>query len=84
LRQFGIGTHAVVRRPAENATTNSLEALQAYGQGYRVIDVREDYLGTIPRASHDDAAITAPSPRQSSAKEDGSGVGVLFPGAMAR
>ncbi|MGD0417908.1 MAG: protein kinase [Terriglobales bacterium] len=33
--------------PAENVTTGSLEALQAYGQGYRAMDVRGDFKGAI-------------------------------------
>ncbi len=34
--------------PAENVTTGSLEALQAYSLGYRAMDVREDFMGAIP------------------------------------
>ena len=34
--------------PAENVTTSSLEALQAYGLGYRMMNVNADYKGATP------------------------------------
>jgi serine/threonine protein kinase len=34
--------------PAENVTTGSLEALQAYSQGYRAQNMRTDFKGAIP------------------------------------
>ena len=34
--------------PVENVTTGSLEALQAYGAGYRAMNGKEDFLGAIP------------------------------------
>ncbi len=34
--------------PAEDVTTGSLEALQAYGQGNRAVATREDFKGAIP------------------------------------
>ena len=33
--------------PAEDVTTGSLEALQAYGQGYRAMDIKGDFKGAI-------------------------------------
>jgi eukaryotic-like serine/threonine-protein kinase len=41
--------------PAENVTTGSLEALQAYSLGYRAMNVSEDFAGAISlfeRATH--------------------------------
>jgi len=34
--------------PAENVTTGSLEALQAYSQGYRAMNVSSDFKGAVP------------------------------------